>query len=68
MEKIALITDSASDITKDIVTKYNVQVLPFKIIYSDREYNDGVDIHSKEVYNSLENNPPTTSLPSMIDM
>lgn len=68
MEKIALITDSASDISKEIVEKYNVQVLPFRIIYSDREYCDGIDIHSKDIYETLENNAPTTSLPSMRDM
>lgn len=68
MEKIALITDSASDISKEVAEKYNIKVLPFKIIYSDREYSDGVDIHSKEVYASLATNPPTTSLPSMLDM
>ncbi|HAK41942.1 MAG TPA: fatty acid-binding protein DegV [Clostridium sp.] len=68
MEKIALITDSASDITKDIVDKYNVKVLPFKIIYRDREYSDGVDITSKYIYDTLETNAPTTSLPSMRDM
>ncbi len=59
MEKIALITDSASDITKDIVDKYNVKVLPFKIIYRDKEYSDGVDITSKYVYDTLETNAPT---------
>ena len=68
MEKIALITDSASDINKDIVEKYNIKVLPFKIIYRDREYSDGIDITSKEVYETLESNTPTTSLPSMADI
>lgn len=68
MEKIALITDSASDITKDIVEKYNIKVLPFKIIYRDKEFSDGIDITSKEVYATLESNTPTTSLPSMADI
>ncbi len=68
MEKIALITDSASDISKEIVLKYNIKVLPFKIIYRDREFSDGIDISSKEVYETLESNTPTTSLPSMADI
>lgn len=68
MEKIALITDSASDISKEKVERYNIRVLPFKIIYSDAEYDDNIDIHSKEVYATLKTNPPTTSLPSMKDM
>lgn len=68
MEKIALITDSASDITKEIVEKYNVKVLPFKIIYRDKEFSDGIDITSKQVYETLESNTPTTSLPSMAEI
>lgn len=68
MEKIALITDSASDISKEIALKYNIKVLPFKIIYRDREFSDGIDISSKEVYETLESNTPTTSLPSMADI
>lgn len=68
MEKIALITDSASDINKETVLKYNVKVLPFKIIYRDREFSDGIDITSKEVYETLETNTPTTSLPSMAEI
>lgn len=68
MEKIALITDSASDITMDIVNKYNIKVLPFKIIYRDKEFSDGIDITSKDVYATLESNTPTTSLPSMADI
>lgn len=68
MEKIALITDSASDITKDLVDKYNVRVLPFKIIYRDKEFSDGIDITSKYIYDTIESNAPTTSLPSMKDM
>ncbi len=68
MKKIALITDSASDITKDLVDKYNVRVLPFKIIYRDKEFSDGIDITSKYIYDTIESNAPTTSLPSMKDM
>lgn len=68
MEKIALITDSASDIKKDIIEKYNVKVLPFRIIYKDREFSDGVDITPQYVYETLEKEAPTSSLPSMKDI
>ncbi|MEG1256962.1 DegV family protein [Clostridium sp.] len=68
MEKIALITDSASDITQEIRDKYNVRVLPFRIIYRDKEFSDGIDITPQYVYETLESGLPTTSLPSMQDM
>lgn len=68
MEKIALITDSAADLPKEIINKYNINVLPFRIIYSNGEYKDGVDITPYEVYSSLEKEIPSTSLPSMEEM
>ena len=68
MEKIALITDTAADLHEDIIKKYNIHVLPFRIIYKDREYKDGVEITPKEVYDNLDKEVPTSSLPSMQDM
>lgn len=68
MEKIALITDSAADVPSELVEEYNINVLPFKIIYKDREYTDGVDITPEQVYENMVNEVPTTSLPSLEDM
>lgn len=68
MEKIALVTDSASDITRDMVEKYNITVLPFRIIMDGHDYRDGVDINSQEVYDSLDKYSITSSLTSMDDM
>ena len=65
MEKIALITDSASDISPELIKKYNIHVLPFKIIFSDKEYRDGVDITPSMLYQRLPNEIPSTSLPSI---
>jgi len=59
---------SASDITQEIRDKYNVRVLPFRIIYRDKEFSDGIDITPQYVYETLESGLPTTSLPSMQDM
>ncbi|APF25784.1 DegV family protein [Clostridium botulinum] len=68
MEKIALITDTTSDLPEDILEKYNIKQLAFRIIYKDRELKDRFDISSKEVYENLEVEVPTSSLPSMEDM
>ncbi|MBU3143495.1 DegV family protein [Clostridium sp. CF012] len=68
MNKIALITDTTSDLSREVIEKYNINVLPFRIIYSDREYLDNVDITSQEVYRNMEKEVPTSSLPSMKDM
>lgn len=68
MEKIAIITDSSSDLSKEFVEKYNINMLPFRIIYKDREFSDGVDITTKEICENLHKEIPTSSLPSMKDM
>lgn len=65
MERIALITDSASDISTDFARNNNITILPLKIIFSDREYDDGVDITPKMLYEALPHEIPKTSLPSV---
>lgn len=65
MEKIALITDSASDISAHIAKENNIKVLPFKIIFSNKEYDDGIDITPTMLYEALQKEIPTTSLPSV---
>ena len=68
MSKIALITDTTSDLTDEIIKKYNINVLPFRIIYKDREYKDKIEITPEEVYGSLEKEVPTSSMPALEDM
>jgi DegV family protein with EDD domain len=68
VSKIALITDSTSDLGKEDIEKYNIRVLPLRIIYKDKEYIDGVNITCEEVYRNLSFEVPSTSLPSMEDI
>ncbi|MCD2347338.1 DegV family protein [Clostridium guangxiense] len=68
MEKIALITDTTSDLSEEIINKYGINVLSFRIIYSDREYKDKVDITSEEVYKNFKFEIPTSSMPALQDM
>src|SRR6056297_4259400 len=62
-EKIAVVTDSTSDLSKEILKEKNIESFPLKIIYSDREYRDRVDIQPQEVYDNFEKEIPTTSMP-----
>jgi DegV family protein with EDD domain len=65
MEKIALVADSTCDLNEEEIKKYNVHMLPLKIVYKDREYTDRVDITPQEVYDNMKVEVPSTSLPSM---
>jgi DegV family protein with EDD domain len=68
MQKIALITDTTGDLAQHIIDKYNIKVLPFRIIYKDREYKDKFEITAKEVYEGFHNEIPTSSFPLSSDM
>ncbi|MGL4343992.1 MAG: DegV family protein [Cellulosilyticaceae bacterium] len=65
MAKIALITDSASDLPQALQQKYNVFMLHFQIVYPEKTYKDQLEITSKEVLADIESRTPTTSLPAL---
>ena len=64
MQKIALITDSACDLDLNTLKENNINLLPLRIIYSNGDYRDRMDISPQEVYDNLEKEVPKTSLPS----
>lgn len=65
MNKIAIITDTASDICKEDIAKYGIKMLHYQILYKDKTYKDQLEIHSKDVLDRLEQEVPTTSLPAI---
>lgn len=68
MGKIAIITDSTSDITPDLVEKYGIKVFPLQIIYKSRIYRDKVEITPEQIYRDMEKEVPKTSLPLTADV
>ena len=62
MEKIRIVTDSASDILKPFPE--NLTVLPITIRFGDEEFRDGIDITHQQFYEKLLEDDffPTTSL------
>jgi DegV family protein with EDD domain len=68
LNKIALVTDSTCDLTEEIIKKYDIKVLPLRVIYKNAEYIDRVNITPQEVYDNLINEVPSTSLPAMSDI
>lgn len=67
MKKIALVTDSTCDLPGEIIDKYNIKIMPLKVIYSDGEYKDKVDIQPEDIYERFSEEVPKTSLPSLGD-
>lgn len=62
-QKTAILVDSCCDVPKALVEKYGMYVIPLKVIYKDNEYLDGINITAQEVYQSLDQEVPKTSLP-----
>jgi len=62
--KIAIVTDSTSDLAPEMIKEFGIEIIPLHVVYKDREYLDGVNIRPDEVYKNMEIEVPTTSLPS----
>lgn len=63
LPKIAILTDSGSDVPAEIAQDLEIFVVPLQVNYKDRSYLDGVDIDAQTVYDRLTIEIPTTSLP-----
>lgn len=64
-EKTAIITDSCSDISLAQGKDLGIEIIPLHIIYKEEQYKDLVEISADEVYDRLEEEIPTTSIPSL---
>jgi DegV family protein with EDD domain len=68
MFKIALVTDTASDVSAEQAEKHHIKVLHYQIVYKENTYKDQLEITSKEVLCHLDEEVPTTSLPALDEM
>lgn len=63
-EKIALLTDSACDLPRELIERFRIKVLPLSVIYPEKSYKDRINIHPQEVYDRMPEEIPTTSMPT----
>ena len=54
MAKIKLLTDSASDITKEQEESLGIQVVPFKVAMGDKSYVSRVDFDNEKFYQMMD--------------
>ena len=50
MRQVGIITDSTCCLPVDLVTKYEIKVVPVIINFEGKSYRDGVDISAGEIY------------------
>lgn len=62
---VGVVTDSASDLSEEIVRAHGIQVVPLMLVTEDKVYRDGVDITAAEFHELLRGQDavPTTSQP-----
>lgn len=65
--KLAIVTDSTSDISPQEAEEYNISIVPAILIVDGREYEDGTGMSRESFYKQLSslNPPPTTATPSI---
>ncbi len=65
--KIAIVTDSTSDLPLEVVQRHEIQIVPMYINVGEESYLDGVDISREEFYTKLPGfkHHPTTAVPGI---
>lgn len=60
---IRIAADSTCDLSKELIDKYGISIIPLHIVLEDKEYRDGVDITPDEIYewSDKNNTTPKTS-------
>lgn len=49
-KKVILTSDSTTDLSKELIERYNVQILPLGITLGGNLYRDGIDINPDKIY------------------
>ena len=53
MKNLKIICDSLSDVPKDLLDKYDIDIVSLTVILEEREYKDRIDISGDEFYKKL---------------
>ena len=69
MQKIAILTDTTSDVDPSIIEEYNIVEVPLQIIYnSEVTYKDKYEKNIDDVINDINSNTISSSLPLASDL
>jgi DegV family protein with EDD domain len=66
MSRVAIVTDSTSDLPADLVVRHGITVVPLNVHFDDEVFRDGVDLTTDDFLARLARSPtlPTTSQPA----
>jgi len=68
--KIGILTDSTSDLSAEIIRKYDIEVIPLTVQVNNKTYKDGVELSSENFFDKISDKEqlqklPTTSQPNI---
>ena len=52
-DKVAIVTDSIAQIPADLVKKYGIHIIPYRVTVKETTYTDGVDLSVDELYKRM---------------
>src|SRR5918999_539428 len=66
MARVAIVTDSTSDLPPDLVVRHGITVVPLNVHFGEEVFRDGVDLTTDAFLARLTPSPvlPTTSQPA----
>lgn len=67
-QKTAILIDSGCDIPARLRERYGIDVLPLRVIYPEKDYQDSIDINPTMIYQRYPDEIPTTSTPSLSEV
>jgi len=53
-EKILITSDSTTDLSQELIDRYNVVIIPLGVSMGDKTYSDGIDINPDMIYKNYE--------------
>lgn len=68
-QQVKIVTDSTVYLPPEVIARYDIRVVPVKIVFGTEVYSEGVDITNEEFYRRLTKSStiPTTSQPPVSD-
>lgn len=69
MRKVKIFTDSTSDLTAEILRKFDITVVPLYVDFGDQSFKDGVDLLPEQLFEIVKERGilPKTAAPSPYD-
>ncbi len=66
---VKIISDSTSDLSKELIEKYDISILPLHILLGEKSFEDGINIMPENIFKwSDENNEiPLTATPTLAE-